>query len=375
MGLDTMKSHIFGLMPLRKPVALVMGLGVALFGSCIASAQTFPGAGVGAIPDDAPGTPLVTSFAVSGITGNLTDLSVSVTFNPAHTWGGDVTATLKAPGGTPSFPLFGRIGSTTAGGVGDSSDLAGPYVFVDPATAGSTDIWTAAGAVAGAAPIAAGTYFTGPVGGAGVINPPGGTAFAAAFAGLTPAQSNGTWTLEFTDSAAGDTGSVSAVDLTLVAAAADVAPVFGYSPAPTGTVGFVGGGSVGSMATGTITVSVATPGTGAATTTTTCVAPTAPFSGFGQVVTAVGAGAISGGPLSGDCTLGATLVTQTLVCTEDQGGTLVPQTFELSCPAGTAAPPAVAVPVPALSDRSLAALAALALLLGLFTLGWQARRH
>ncbi|MGD9583559.1 MAG: proprotein convertase P-domain-containing protein [Lysobacterales bacterium] len=192
----------------------------------------------------------------------------------------------------------------------------------------------------------------------------------SAFLGQDP---NGTWTLTVTDDLAGDTGSINNWTLNVTTGVGNVPPVFAYSPAPTGTVGFVGGTSVGSLATGTITVSVATPGVGSGTTTTTCAAPSAPFSGFGQVVSAVGAGAVSGGPLSGGCTLGPALVTQTLICTEDQDGTPVTQTFELSCPAGTALLPAVAIPT--LGSRSVLGLAALALLLGMLALGWQARRH
>lgn len=119
------------------------------------------------------------------------------------------------------------------------------------------------------------------------------------------------------------------------------APIFAYSPAPAATVPFTGGTTVGSTATASIAVSVGTPGVGtgaAATTTTTCTAPTAPFTGFAETVTAEGAGAISGGPLTGSCTLGAAAVNQTLTCTENQGGTPVTRTFDLACPAGTAVP-------------------------------------
>ncbi len=119
------------------------------------------------------------------------------------------------------------------------------------------------------------------------------------------------------------------------------APVFAYSPAPAATVPFTGGTTIGSTGTASIAVSIGTPGVGtgaAATTTTTCTAPTAPFTGFAQTVTAEGAGAISGGPLTGSCTLGAAAITQTLTCSENQGGTPVVRTFELNCPAGTAVP-------------------------------------
>jgi hypothetical protein len=138
-------------------------------------------------------------------------------------------------------------------------------------------------------------------------------------------------------------------------------PIFGYTPAPSSTVTATGGtGIIGSTSNLSIAVSVATPGTGTgapATTTLTCTAPTAPFAGFGQTVTAVGNGAISGGPLAGTCTRGPTAVTQTLTCTENQGGTNVTRTWTLNCPAGSPPP----VPVSATSVWSL-----IALLLALF---------
>jgi hypothetical protein len=133
-------------------------------------------------------------------------------------------------------------------------------------------------------------------------------------------------------------------------------PVFGYTPAPGSTVTATGGtGLVGSTSNLTITPSIATPGTGtgaAATTTLTCTAPSAPFAGFGQTVTAIGSGAISGGPLAGTCTRGTAAVTQTLTCSENQGGTAVSRTWTLSCPAGTIP----SVPVNATSAWSLIAL-------------------
>ena len=81
--------------------ALRLLLMIALTIAPPALAQTsFPGAGLGPIPDGGAAcgptttTPLDTTFAVSGLTGTLSDLDVSITFAPAHTWGGDVTATL-----------------------------------------------------------------------------------------------------------------------------------------------------------------------------------------------------------------------------------------------------------------------------------------
>ncbi len=114
-------------------------------------------------------------------------------------------------------------------------------------------------------------------------------------------------------------------------------PQFGYVPTTGTTVLATGGTGVGSAGALAITPTVATVGSGtgaAATTALSCTAPTAPFSGFGQTVTAIGSGTISGGPLSGSCALGATAQTQTLSCTETRDGTNVPVSWTLSCPVG-----------------------------------------
>ena len=117
------------------------------------------------------------------------------------------------------------------------------------------------------------------------------------------------------------------------------APIFGYTPAASSTVPFTGGAAIGSTGNASIAVAVTTPGSGTgapSTTTTTCTAPTGNFAGFAQTVMAEGTGAISGGPLTGTCTLTNAIQTQTLTCNENRGGTPTAVTFTLSCPAGTA---------------------------------------
>jgi hypothetical protein len=114
-------------------------------------------------------------------------------------------------------------------------------------------------------------------------------------------------------------------------------PQFVYAPSAGGTVTATGGTTIGSTGTLTITPSIAIAGAGmgaGATTSTTCTAPTAPFAGFGQTITAIGAGAIIGGDLTGTCTLGAAPVTQTLTCSENRGGMATARTWTLNCPAG-----------------------------------------
>ncbi len=113
-------------------------------------------------------------------------------------------------------------------------------------------------------------------------------------------------------------------------------PVFAYSPPATWTVPFTGGTTVGTSGSASVAVSIGTAGAGAgapATTITSCTAPSAPFSGFGETVTAVGPGAPSGGPLTGSCVLAAAAVTQTLTCSEVRAGVPTAVTFTLYCPA------------------------------------------
>lgn len=435
----------------------------SLFAS-LAHGQTFNATGTGAIPDSGSGTcwttagtPLSMPIVVSGVGGAITNMSVSLTMT--HSWVGDLNVTLSAPGGSPSFTIFGRTGSASGSGIpttdcGYPSNMNGTYIFADPS--GTSNNWWTAANVADASNIATGTYFTTPLGAPAGAVPTAGSAFNAAFAGLTPAQINGTWTLTITDNTSGDIGSVSAASLTLVAGAppaiayaptpnaapatvtfasgaatiaatpsggngsgaastntvngcaisgvsgpgsfgsvagvnlsfvgstttaqnigltctggtspttasltcnetrgsaaavartwvltcpvGNIAPAFAYTPAASGTITATGGTTIGTTGTLTLAASVATADSGsgaAATTTTTCTAPTAPFSGFAGSVTAVGAGAISGSPLTGSCTLGASAATQTLSCTENRGGTPTAVSFQLSCPAGSLLP-------------------------------------
>lgn len=178
---------------------------------------TFAGTGVGAIADGSSGTPpqygtpRVISFAVSGMKAPLNSISSNI--NLTHTFSGDVDMVLTSPGGVKSFVLVSRLGVTTAGAFGDSSDFCGTYNFTDAAT--GTNIWTIAGSLGTFGAITPGSYRTTAAGGAGQSNPAPVTNFTAAFAGLTTAQLNGTWTLTIRDAAACDTGTVTAANLVL----------------------------------------------------------------------------------------------------------------------------------------------------------------
>ena len=181
------------------------------------ASNTFPAA----IPDSPGGTPptygtpLVINYPVTGVSGPVTDVSVSITLT--HSWAGDLDMVLAAPGGSPNLVVVGHIGVQTAGSFGSSSDYLGTYVFTD--TASGPNIWTAAAST----PIPAGSYRTTARGGPGQTNPPPVTSLNTTFGGLTPAQANGTWTLTIRDGGGGDTGSVTASSLTINPTGAPIA--------------------------------------------------------------------------------------------------------------------------------------------------------
>lgn len=161
-------------------------------------------------------TPLDLQFDVPDLAGRvLEDLDVSLTFAPAHPWGGDLSAVLISPDGRRQRTLFGRTGATTAAGCGDSSDLLGPYVFSDAATPPQGGWWQAATVAGASAPVDPGSYFPTDRGGVGAVNPMPATPLASMFAGMRSDQATGTWRLRVSDTGAGDSSAVSAASLSL----------------------------------------------------------------------------------------------------------------------------------------------------------------
>jgi subtilisin-like proprotein convertase family protein len=199
--------------------------------SAVVSAQThdeqtnaapeavFAGTGVGAIPDGgiftgcgiSTSAPLNVSFAVSGITAPLTDVRVSIT--GTHTYVGDLRVTLIAPSSAASSIVFSRTGAAAGGnGCGEDADFNGTYSFFDTAPASPT--WWNAANIPDASTIPNGDYRTSAPGFA--VGGGNNTLITPAFAGLSTAQINGTWTLRFEDLTPDDSGSISAASLTLV---------------------------------------------------------------------------------------------------------------------------------------------------------------
>jgi subtilisin-like proprotein convertase family protein len=174
-------------------------------------------ASLGAIPDAVTGcgnyatsTPKDVTFVVSGISGTITDVKVNTTFSPAHTWRGDLSVELRAPGGSPAKVIFFNTNSTTATGCGSSSDAAGPYSFFD-AAAPATSWWLNA-----TTPTSAGNYKASTPG--GVVGGGADTTITPTFAALGAA-ANGMWTLRIIDGGGGDTGTISAASLDITTSA------------------------------------------------------------------------------------------------------------------------------------------------------------
>jgi hypothetical protein len=162
------------------------------------------------------GAPRDVTFTVTGLTGTVS--SVEVNFNGRHTWINDLDVSLRAPTGTPNLLLFGRTGSTSTNDCGTgftpafgSHDLAttNTYTFADSASA---NWWTTA---ASAVIIPTSSNRTVVSGGPGVTNPPATTSLNTTFGGMTAGAANGIWTLRFTDRGIGDTGAVTAANLTV----------------------------------------------------------------------------------------------------------------------------------------------------------------
>ena len=169
------------------------------------------GTGTGLVPDGltdpppAPGNALVVSIPVSGITEAISRVAVRMTVS--HAWGGDLEAVLTSPDGTRSLVLFSRVGATTASSYGTGSDFNGTYIFTDSAT--GANLWSGAGD----ATLPPGSYRPTAAGGEGQTNPPPYTSLNATFGGMTPAQTNGTWSLSFRDYCQADQATVSAAAL------------------------------------------------------------------------------------------------------------------------------------------------------------------
>lgn len=175
----------------------------ATFGS---TTQTVTVDGTGAFPIAFSNTtpPIEIPFDVSGLVGELVDVSVDV--DVAHTWVGDLRATLLSPGGSVSHALLDRPGLRPGLLAGYFANLDGLYTFHDGAT---QSLLATASPLGNPQVIPPGEYRTSnrTVGGGE------DTVMTATFAGL--ADLNGTWRLRVEDLAVLDQGTLRGASLTL----------------------------------------------------------------------------------------------------------------------------------------------------------------
>ncbi len=166
------------------------------------------GLNAGAIPDNDPGGRSI-NFVVNGFTGQV--LSAEVELSIAHTWVGDITATLISPGGLARLVVLGRPGVRLGNATGNSGNLSGTYLFTDFT---NSNLWMALPADS-ATNVPANSFRASSVGISATQHGGCNTSFTGAFGGLTPAAVNGVWSLVVTDSASSDVGSVTDAKLRL----------------------------------------------------------------------------------------------------------------------------------------------------------------
>ncbi len=193
---------------------------IAVCFAAVSFAATFPAdpSSLGPIPDSDVGSPVCqnnsttfrdVTFTVSGLSGQVSAAAVS--FNASHTFLQDLEVSLISPSGSQSLLLFSATGTTTTVAnscAGSANDLttANTYTFSDTAAA---NWWT----TAATNPVPTSTSRTVVTGIGGSVNPPATTSLNIAFNGAAPI---GTWKLRFRDRGAGDTGMVTAANLTLI---------------------------------------------------------------------------------------------------------------------------------------------------------------
>ena len=160
-----------------------------------------------AIPDNNPAGIEIPLDMQQLISGNIEDLDIAITMS--HTWIGDVEMVLESPDGLAQLVLFARTGVNRFNEFGGNSILFGTYSFNDH---GELDWWQGSLQAIGSI-LPSGGYRTSTRGNDYSANGGCNTLLNGAFAGLTPEQANGIWTLKVSDHVNGDLGVIEKVEL------------------------------------------------------------------------------------------------------------------------------------------------------------------
>jgi hypothetical protein len=275
-----------------------------------------------------------TNGAIGGTPNTVNTFNFAITVASATTTC-SVINNYSIPIAAPVPPQFayspaagGTVTATGGSTIGSTGSLAIGVSIASPGSGSGTAAITTTTCTAPGAPFSGFISSIPFAVGSGAVSP------ASITGSCVTAASSASATLSCVESRG---GTAIPVSFTLVCpAATTIPPAFAYTPTAGSTVTAVGGTIVGTTAQLGVNVAISAAGLGtgtSATTTTTCAAPSLPFQGFAQTVTATGTGAISGGPLTGTCAVGSTQATASLNCTELRGGTTVPVSFQVVCPA------------------------------------------
>src|SRR5215211_1269702 len=174
-----------------------------------ADAASSPDSGSISIPSQGKATPYPATVNVSGLSGTITDLNVSLK-GVSHTFPDDIEALLVGPGGQKVILMAN---------VGGGGDLNGVDLTFDD---------EAAGGLPDSAQIRAGTYKPTGIGSISIPTPAPAGPYGTSLTAFDGADPNGTYSLYVVDDSANDSGQISggfSVDITT-----------GSGPPPTDTV-------------------------------------------------------------------------------------------------------------------------------------------
>jgi len=190
-----------------------------------AALYTSPGGPIADSPGSPnPGPPLVIPFVVTQL-GTVSHVDLTLT-GLTHSWAGDLVATLSGPGAAPTADIMRKLGASSSGSLGDSTNLGGNYRFIDT----GVDPVPQLVALGSTVSLPSGDYWATTLG----TNTTSGNKvnLDSVFGGIN---ATGTWTLTITDTAGGDTGSLTEATLNVVSAGGAVP-----EPATIGALGLSG---------------------------------------------------------------------------------------------------------------------------------------